>query len=38
MSTVYGIVSRAKGGIGVESIPGKGTVIRVYFPLANGKQ
>jgi PAS domain S-box-containing protein len=36
LSTVYGIVSRAKGGIGVESAPGKGSTIRVYFPCAPG--
>jgi PAS domain S-box-containing protein len=32
LSTVYGIVSRAKGGLAVESAPGKGTTITVYFP------
>lgn len=34
LSTVYGIVSRAKGGIAVESAEGKGTTFRIYLPKA----
>jgi PAS domain S-box-containing protein len=32
LSTVYGIVSRCRGGISVESAPGHGTTFRIYFP------
>ena len=32
LSTVYGIVSRSKGTIEVESAPGEGTVFRICFP------
>jgi two-component system cell cycle sensor histidine kinase/response regulator CckA len=34
LSTVYGVVAQAKGKIEVESVPGEGTVFRLYFPLA----
>jgi PAS domain S-box-containing protein len=34
LSTVYGVVSQAKGIIEVESIEGEGTVFRLYFPGA----
>jgi len=34
LSTVYGIISRAKGGIAVESAEGKGTTFRIYLPKA----
>ena len=37
LSTVYGIVSQAKGRIDVESVPGEGTVFRIYFPVAAGE-
>jgi CheY-like chemotaxis protein len=36
LSTVYGIVTQAKGRIEVESVPGEGTVFRIYFPVASG--
>jgi CheY-like chemotaxis protein len=34
LSTVYGVVSQAKGIIEVESTEGEGTVFRLYFPGA----
>lgn len=34
LSTVYGIVNQANGGIAVESEPGRGSVFRIYFPQA----
>jgi two-component system cell cycle sensor histidine kinase/response regulator CckA len=34
LSTVYGIVRHAGGGVRVESEPGQGTEFRVYLPLA----
>ncbi len=33
LSMVHGIVKRCKGGIKLESAPGKGTRITLYFPL-----
>ncbi len=32
LSTVYTVVQRHRGGIHVESAPGKGTTFRMYFP------
>jgi signal transduction histidine kinase/CheY-like chemotaxis protein len=37
LSTVYGIVTQAKGRIDVGSVPGEGTVFRIYFPVASGE-
>lgn len=37
LSTVYGIVKQNHGAIHVESIPGKGTSFRLYFPRGQGK-
>lgn len=34
LSTCFGIVTQAGGGIEVESRPGAGTTMRVFFPLA----
>lgn len=34
LSTVYGVVSQARGSIDVESVAGEGTVFRLYFPAA----
>lgn len=36
LSTVYGIVKQAGGGIEVSTMPGKGTEFSVYLPTASG--
>ncbi len=33
LATVFGVVRRCNGGVGVESEVGHGTTFRVYFPL-----
>ncbi|MFZ5572522.1 MAG: two-component system sensor histidine kinase NtrB [Thermodesulfobacteriota bacterium] len=37
MAAVYGIVKNHGGWVGVESQPGKGTVVTIFFPLAEGQ-
>lgn len=37
LSTVYGIVKRAGGSIAVETKPGAGTTMRLWFPLADAE-
>lgn len=32
LSTVYGIVNQAGGGISIESAPGRGATFKIYFP------
>ena len=34
LSTVYGIVQRSRGQIEVDSVPNRGTTIKIWFPLA----
>jgi PAS domain S-box-containing protein len=34
LSTIYGIVSHARGGISVASVQGRGTVMKIYLPRA----
>lgn len=36
LPVVYGIVKQAAGHITVDSTPGRGTTVRVYFPVAGG--
>ncbi|MFH0878725.1 MAG: ATP-binding protein, partial [Lentisphaerota bacterium] len=37
LATTYGIVQQSRGGIKVDSSPGKGTTILVLFPAAEGQ-
>jgi signal transduction histidine kinase len=32
LSTVYGIISQTGGGIALDTAPGKGCTIKIYFP------
>ncbi len=34
MAMIYGLVKQHRGFVGVESAPGEGTTVRVYFPVA----
>jgi signal transduction histidine kinase/ActR/RegA family two-component response regulator len=36
LSTVYGVVQQAGGAIDIQSKPGKGTTVRLYFPSLTG--
>jgi two-component system cell cycle sensor histidine kinase/response regulator CckA len=37
MASVYGIMTRSGGGVGVDSELGRGTAFKVYFPRASGE-
>jgi PAS domain S-box-containing protein len=36
LSMVYGFVKQSGGHIDIASVPGKGTVVRIYLPIAQG--
>jgi signal transduction histidine kinase/ActR/RegA family two-component response regulator len=38
LSQVYGFIKSAGGHVAIDSIPGAGTVVRLYFPRASGEQ
>ena len=38
LATVFGIVEQSGGGIHVDSVLGRGTVMRVYLPVADGPE
>lgn len=35
LSTAYGVVQQARGAIEIQSEPGKGTSVKLFFPMAN---
>lgn len=37
LATVYGIIKQHQGHITVDSLPGEGTIFRVYFPSIDGQ-
>ncbi len=37
LSTVYGIAAQAGGGLTLDSMPGRGTTVTVFFPLLAGQ-
>lgn len=38
LATVYGIVRQHSADIEVDSMPGEGTTVRIYFPIAEGRE
>jgi len=35
LSQVYGVVSQSGGGVEIDSVPGRGTTVRIYLPRAD---